>query len=152
MRVEMPSTRWSKLRTGLHSWTKRSSRVDDLEQHLARWWILVVSGCFFGTKWNGGEKAWLSQLELRDESLRGSHRSGAVNGHDECRKSSTDALSNEAMTGHRKARSVQLYFVQITLCTGRALDRIANAPHGWGTEAWRLLFQCMLQRTMQDLL
>ena len=46
-------------------------------------------------------------------------------------ESSTDVLSNETMAGQRKARSVQLYFVLIMLCTGRALDRIANAPHGW---------------------
>ena len=31
------------------------------------------------------------------------------------------------------------------LCTGRALDRIASAPHGW-CRAWRLLFQaCSLE-------
>ena len=41
----------------------------------------------------------------------------------------------------KNARSVQLYFVLIMLCTGRALDRIANAPPGWGMEAWRMLFQ-----------
>ena len=45
------------------------------------------------------------------------------------------------MTGERKARGVQLHFVLIMLCTGRALDRIANAPHGWGMVAWRMLFQ-----------
>ena len=55
-------------------------------------------------------------------------------------ESSTDVLSNEAMTGQRKARSVQLYFGLIMSFTGRALDRIANAPHGWSTEVWRLLF------------
>ena len=54
---------------------------------------------------------------------------------------STDAMSNDAMTGEKKARSVQLYVVLIMFCTGRALDRIANAPHGWGKEAWRMLFQ-----------
>ena len=54
---------------------------------------------------------------------------------------STDAMSNDTMTGERKARSVQLYFFLIMLCTGRALDRIANAPHGWGMEAWRMLYQ-----------
>ena len=54
---------------------------------------------------------------------------------------STDAMSNDSMTGEKKARSVQLYFVLILLCTGRALDRIANAPHGWRMEAWRMLFQ-----------
>ena len=37
--------------------------------------------------------------------------------------------------------SVQLHFVLIMLCIGRALDRIANAPLGWNMEAWRMLFQ-----------
>ena len=55
-------------------------------------------------------------------------------------ESSTDALSNEAMTCQKKARSVQLYLVLIMSCTGRSLDRIANAPRGWSMEAW-LLFQ-----------
>ena len=73
----------------------------------------------------------MAQLEFRDESFRGSHRSSFVGGHAEC---STDAMSNDTMTGEKKARSVQLYFVLIMLCTGRALDRIANAP-------WRMLFQ-----------
>ena len=56
-------------------------------------------------------------------------------------ESSTDVMSNDTVTGEKKARSVQLYFVLIMLCTGRALDRIANAPHGWSLEAWRMLFQ-----------
>ena len=53
---------------------------------------------------------------------------------------STDALRNDTMTG-QKARSVQLYFDLIMLCTRRVLDRIANVPHGWVMEAWRVLFQ-----------
>ena len=56
-------------------------------------------------------------------------------------ESSTGVSLNEAMAGQRKGRSVQLLFVLIMLCTGRALDRIVNAPHGWGMEVWRLLFQ-----------
>ena len=52
---------------------------------------------------------------------------------------STDAMRNDGR--ERKVRSVQLCFVLIMLCTGGALDRIANAPHGWGMEAWRMLFQ-----------
>ena len=43
-RAEAPSVRWSKPRPGLHSWIKRSSRVDDLAQQMDRWWILVHSG------------------------------------------------------------------------------------------------------------
>ena len=31
------------------------------------------------------------------------------------------------------------------LCAGRALDRITNAPHGRGKEAWRILFQAYSQ-------
>ena len=33
----------------------------------------------------GRRREIMTHLELRDESLRGSHRSGAVDGHDECR-------------------------------------------------------------------
>ena len=54
---------------------------------------------------------------------------------------STTSLDNEVVTPEAQARSVQLYFILIMLCTGRALDRIANAPHGGGMEPWRLLFQ-----------
>ena len=54
---------------------------------------------------------------------------------------STDALSNESMTPRKQSKSVQLYFVLIMLCTGRAQDRIASAPRGWSMEAWRMLFQ-----------
>ena len=54
---------------------------------------------------------------------------------------STDVTSNESMTCRKQSKSVQWYFVLIVLCTGRALGRIANAPHGWGMEAWRMLFQ-----------
>ena len=80
----------------------------------------------------GRQREGKAQLEFRDEGFCGSHRSGFVGRHDD---------SNDTMTGEKKARSVQLYFVLIMLCTGRALDRIANAPHGWGMEAWRILFQ-----------
>ena len=62
MRVEAPSTRWSKPRTGSHGWTIRSSKVAHLQREV------VV------------------KLELHDESLRGSDRSSTVDGHDKCRK------------------------------------------------------------------
>ena len=35
----------------------------------------------------------------------------------------------------------ELYFVLVMLCMGRDRDRIANAPRGWSTRAWRLLIQ-----------
>ena len=54
---------------------------------------------------------------------------------------STTVRTTTSMSQEAQARSVQLYFILIMLCTGRALDRIANAPHGWGMEAWRFLFQ-----------
>ena len=53
----------------------------------------------------------------------------------------------------KKATSVQLYFVFIMFFSGRALNRIANAPHGWGMEAWRMFFfRLTFQRTTRDLL
>ena len=54
---------------------------------------------------------------------------------------STTVLDNGSISPESQARSVQLYFITIMLCTGGALDRIANAPHGWCMEGWRLLFQ-----------
>ena len=90
-------------------------------------------------KWDGSEKAWPNWSFVMktyagaiDEDLSADMTAA------EC---STDAMSNDTMTGERKARSVHLYFVLIMLCTGRALDRIANAPHGWCMEAWRMLFE-----------
>ena len=89
-------------------------------------------------RWDGSEKAWPNWSFVMkayagaiDQDLSADMTTA------EC---STDAMSNDAMTGERKARSVQLHFVLIMLCTGRALDRIANAPHGWGMEARRTLF------------
>ena len=101
----------------------------------------VVDTRVFGRpdKWDGSEKAWSNwsfvmkaYAEAIDQALSADMTTA------EC---STDAMSNDTMTGETKARSVQLYFVLIMLCTGSALDRIANAPHGWGMEAWRMLFQ-----------
>ena len=84
-------------------------------------------------KWDGSEKAWpkwsfvmKAHAGAIDQELSTDMANAG---------SSTDVLSHEPMAGQRKARSVQLYFVLIMLCTGRALDRIANAPHCcW---AWR---------------
>ena len=81
-------------------------------------------------KWDGSEKAWPNWSFVMkafagaiDQALSADMTTA------EC---STDAVSNDTMTGEKKkARSVQLYFVLIMLCSGRALDRIANAPHGW---------------------
>ena len=102
-----------------------------------QWWILVQLGR--PDKWDGSEMAWPNWSFVMeayagaiDQDLSADMTTA------EC---STDAVSNNAMTGERKARSVQLCFVLIMLCTGRALDRIANAPHGWCMEALRLLFQ-----------
>ena len=48
---------------------------------------------------------------------------------------STDVVSNVQLGG------VQVYVVLIMVCTGRDLNRIANALRGWSTEAWRFLLQ-----------
>ena len=90
-------------------------------------------------KWDGSEKAWPNWsfvIKAHAGAIDQELSTDMTNS-----ESSTVVLSNEAMTGRRKARSVQLYSVLIRLCTGRALDRIANAPHSRGMEAWRLLFQ-----------
>ena len=83
-------------------------------------------------KWDGREKAWpnwsfvmKSHAGAIDQELSTDMTNA---------ESNTDVLSNEAMK-QRKAWSVQLYFVLIMQCTGRALDRTANAPHGWSMEA-----------------
>ena len=88
----------------------------------------------------GRQREGMAQLEHRDESLRGSHRSTFVGGHDDCGMQ-YGCHDQRYDDGREKARSVQLNFVLIMLCTRRAVDRIANAPHGWGMEAWRMLFQ-----------
>ena len=99
----------------------------------------------------GRRRESMVQLELRDEGSRGAIDQELSTDMTNA-ENNTDVLSNETMAGQKKARSVQLYFVSIMLCSGRALDRIANAPHCWGLEAWRLLFRRILRRTMQDLL
>ena len=78
MRVEAPIVRWSKL---------TQTRITQLDQALQQGGRpctaagQVVHSRVLGRpdKWDEG----LAQLEFRDESLRGSHRSGFVGGHDE---------------------------------------------------------------------
>ena len=81
----------------------------------------------------------MAQVELRDESLRESHRSGVVNGHDECRKQ--HGCVEQRQVRERPKVFPQLYFVLIMLCTGGALDRIENAPHGRSMEVRKLVKQ-----------
>jgi len=47
---------------------------------------------------------------------------------------------NTTMSPRTQQRSVQLYFILIMLCVGKALDRLANVPQGNGMEAWRMLY------------
>ena len=101
------STRWSKLRTGLHSWTMWSSKAQDLRCRSVRWWILVFSPK--PDKWDG-QREGVAKLELRDENLRGSHRTSSCQEDMTSAESSTDVLSNESMTRRKQSRSVQLYF------------------------------------------
>ena len=81
----------------------------------------------------GRRRESMAQLKVRDGSLRDLDQELSTDMTNA--ESSTDVLSNETMAGQKKARSVQLYFILIMVCTGRTLDRIANAPHGWGMEA-----------------
>ena len=87
----------------------------------------------------GRQREGMAQLEFCNESSRRSHRSGFVDGHDDC--GMQYGCYEQRCDDGRETRSVQLYFVLIMLCTERALDCIANAPDGWGMEAWRMLFQ-----------
>ena len=93
-------------------------------------------------KWDGSEKAcpnWSFVMKAHsiDQQLSEDMTSAEI---------STEAFSNESMTRRNKARSVQLYFVLIMLCIGRALRCIASAPHGCGMEAWGMLVQAYSQK------
>ena len=89
-------------------------------------------------KWDGSEKAW-PNWSFVAQAFAGAI--GQKLADDMTRAElSTTSLDNDVMTPEAQARSVQLYFVLITLCTGRASDRIDNAQHGGGMEARRLLF------------
>ena len=90
-------------------------------------------------KWDGSEKAWpnwsfeaKAYAEAIDQQLSDDMTEAEMR---------TTVLNNDGMSPESQARSVELYFILIMLCTGRALDRIANAPRGWGMEAWRLVAQ-----------
>ena len=85
----------------------------------------------------GWQRKSVANLELRSKGSCRSHRSAVVGPHDE---SGTTVLDNGSMSLESQARLVQLHFILIMLCAGRALDRITNARHGWGVEAWRLHF------------
>ena len=97
-------------------------------------------------RWDGSEKAWPNwSLVMKayagaiDQELS-TDMTGAEIG--------TDVLSNESMTPPKKSRNVQVYFVLITLCIGRALDLIALRMAG----AWRhggCSFKRTAERTMQ---
>ena len=89
-------------------------------------------------KWDGGEKAW-PKWSFVMKAFFGSHRSGVVNGRDACRKQH-GCVEQRQVRGRPRVFS-QLYFVSIMLCTERALDRIANAPHGRNMEVWRFVSQ-----------
>ena len=96
----------------------------------------VVDTCVLGRPdWDGSEKAWPS-----DESFRGSHRPGAVNGHDRGR----DQYGCVEQRKHDASQEVQecaVVFRPQHVVHCRAPNRISHAPHGSGMEAWRMLFQ-----------
>ena len=83
MRGEQQSTRLSKLRGGLHRWTKRSSKAQVQSHGVGR----PGGGysCSRETSQVGRQRDSVANLELSYEGLRGSHRPAAVGGHDRCR-------------------------------------------------------------------
>ena len=136
-------------RNAEHALVEAQNRIAQLDQALqqggrpgtARGQGVVTRVLGRPDKWDGGEKTWPNWsfvMKAHAGAIDQELSTDLTNA-----ESRTDVLSNEAMTGQRKARSVPLYFVLIMLCTGRALDRIANAPHGWSTEALRLHFQAL---------
>ena len=129
MRVEMPSTRWSKLRTGLHSWTMRSSREDDLQRQLARCWILVFSW----PDWSFVTKAHAGAIDQEPST----DMTGA--------EISRDALEQPKQDASQEVQeSAFVLRVLFMLCTVRALGRIANGSawlgHGGVADALGSVF------------
>ena len=92
------------------------------------------------TRQVGRQREGVDKLELRDEGLRGSIGQQLTEDMTST-EISTDALSNESVTLRKDSSSMQLRCILIMLRTGKALDRVANAPHGWSMEACRMLFQ-----------
>ena len=103
--------------------TTQLDRVDDLVQQLDK----VVGTRVFGRldKWDGSEKAWPNWSFVMKE-LAWEPSIKLLSADMTTAECSTDAMSNDTMTGEKKARSVQLYYIVVMLCTGRALDRIVN--------------------------
>ena len=56
-------------------------------------------------------------------------------------KISTTVLDNCSMSLESQVRRMQLCFILIMLCTGRAFSRVAIVTHGWKMQPWRLLLQ-----------
>ena len=117
MRREAQSTRWSKLRT-----LQQGARLTGSVGQVVDTRVLARPD-----KLDGSEKAWPNWSFVKArvggiyQQLPEDMTSAEI---------STDVLSNESMTPRKQSRGVQLYVVLIMLCTGRALDRIASAPHG----------------------
>ena len=137
---------WNARRNAEHALVEAQTKIAQVDQALQHgrtwhsnytWWILVFSG----GQTNGTEERetwtkWSFVMGVYARAIDQELSTDMTNV-----EVSTDVLSNEAMTGQSKAKSVQVYFVLIMLCTRRLLDRIAISPHGWGMEAWRLIFQ-----------
>ena len=93
----------------------------------------------------GRQRDGMAQLELRDESLSGSHRPGAADGHDRCR----DQYGCVEQRKHDVKQEVQkCAVVLIMFFTGSvrsASHMLRTAGHGGCS------FKRTFRRTMQDL-
>ena len=109
-------------------------------------WTTWYSGWTGGGYWCTWEAGQVGRQ--RDGSLCGSHRSGFVGGHlsadmttAEC---STDAMSNDTMTGEKKSKECAVVFRLDHVVHRKSFGShcsIAHVPHGWGMEVRRMLFQ-----------
>ena len=83
----------------------------------------VVDTRVFGKqdKWYVSEKAWPKW------SFVAKAYAGAI---DQLLSDDMTVLDNDSVSPESQARSVQLYFILIMLCIGRALDSIANVTLG----------------------
>ena len=97
--------------------------------------------CLRAARKVGWQRKGVAKLEVRDEGSRESHRSAVVGRQVESRDQYGSSGQRQHLEASKQAWCVQLYISLIMLCSGSALDRTANAPHGRVTGAWRLLFE-----------
>ena len=100
MRGDAQGTHWSKLRTGLHSWTKRSSRTGDATS------VRPGGGysCSREIREVGRQREGEAKLEFGDEKIYAGAIDQELSMDMTGAEISTDAWSNESVTLRKKSR------------------------------------------------